>query len=113
MGSHRKGHLILLNLIGLSSLLSLTFMWKTFGKYFICACITLLSLTISYCDCITDALMIETSNTYKKDTSKLINGWCYIFACFGTIFGSFLACVTQNEGYQMSPTCQLSILIPV
>ena len=72
-----------------------------------------MNLTISYCDCITDALMIETSNMHKKDTSKLLNGWCYIFASFGTITGSLLACITQDDGIKMSPTVQLFIIIPV
>ena len=104
MGSHRKGHLILLNLIGLFALFSLTFMWQTLGKNFICICILVLSITISYGDCITDALMIETSNTYKKDTSKLLNGWNFIFACFGNILGSLCACMTQSEDSKLSPT---------
>jgi len=57
--------------------------------------------------------MIETSNMHKKDTSKLLNGWCYIFASFGTITGSLLACITQDDGIKMSPTVQLFIIIPV
>ena len=93
-GSRRKSYLMTMVSLNLLSLLMLMMFAVKYGKYFITFCIFSTQLCMTYCDAISDALIVQNSKISESAANNL-NSLTMFASAFGGILGCSFAALIE------------------
>jgi MFS family permease len=86
-GSRRRAYLVLACVINVISMTLLIIYATKYGKYFITICMCLTQLCMTFCDAITDALVVQNSRLDPENGSEDLNSVTVMASAFGGIIG--------------------------
>ena len=94
-GSRRKSYLMMASIINVITLVLLMAFSIKFGKVFITACVFITQVCMTYCDAITDALVVQASRMDSEAGSENLNSLTQLAFALGGLLGCGFAGVIE------------------